>query len=139
MLAALLVFAALLACKKKEEPALPDAALPPPAPEAPAPAPAASAAPAETDDDGDDDSKPATTAAKPTVKKDGGTTAKTDAGTTAKTDAGAKPAASKACIEKCNAVLQTCLTPAKKDGGFPSFGDPAKCQSAFQDCQTACK
>jgi hypothetical protein len=135
----LLVLLALLSCKKKEEQALPSATLPPPAPEAPAPAPApAASAPAEDDDD-DDDKKPATTTTKPAVKKDGGTTAKTDAGTTAKTDAGAKPTASKACIDKCNAVLQTCLTPAKKDGGFPSFGNPAQCQSAFSACQAACK
>ena len=132
----LVLVVALLACKKKtdEEQPLPDAALPPPVAEPapaettaePAPEPSASAP------------EPATTAAKPTTpvaKKDGGTTA------TDKKDAGSKPSTtvSKACLEKCNAVLQGCLVPAKKDGGFPSIGDPTKCQAAFQECQAACK
>ncbi len=137
--ALLVVLVALFACKKKEEQALPDAALPAPLPETPATtAPAATAsAPTEAEDEADP--KPVGTTSKPTAKKDGGTTAKTDAGTTAKTDAGSTSTASKACFEKCSAVLQGCLTPAKKDGGFPSLGDPAKCQAAFKDCQTACK
>jgi hypothetical protein len=66
----------------------------------------------------------------------------TDAGAAdagAKADAGAGPNAQN-CFAKCQGLLATCLTPQPgKDGGLPTFGDPAKCKAAQDTCQAACK
>jgi hypothetical protein len=79
-----------------------------------------------------------------TPKTDAGATdagAKTDAGATdagAKTDAGA--ATIQSCLTKCQQAFAGCLTPQPgKDGGLPTFGDPAKCKTASDTCQAACK
>lgn len=99
--------------------------------------------------------RPTTTATKPTtttpdagVTPDAGTQAdagaKADAG--AHADAGAQADAGggsagklKACTDRCQGVLQSCLTPTiPPDGGLPQIKDPAACQKAFQDCQKAC-
>jgi hypothetical protein len=131
----LLVFA-LLACKlgKKEETA-PSATATPEPTAAATPAATPSAAPAATD-----------TPAAPTQVQTGVTTKKGDAGTTkdaGPTDASASSDASSgknaACQSKCQGIMQACLTPSAKDGGLPSFGDPTKCQAAFNDCAKACK
>jgi hypothetical protein len=133
-LACLAVTAALLACKKREPVTAPDAAAPIAIeiPEASAPP---ATAPVDTSP-----STPTGTPAKPQPKpatKDAGAK---DAATTAQAEAGAGPKPpSKECLDKCNAVLSTCLTPSAKDGGFPSLADPTKCQQAFQACTTACK
>jgi len=45
----------------------------------------------------------------------------------------------KACSEKCQAVLQGCAIPQiSKDGGLPTFKDPAACQAAATACFAAC-
>jgi hypothetical protein len=130
----LAILTALLACKKKEEQALPDA-LPEPVTTQAEPVPVPG--PAPTPAAADEPDKPSPSTAKPATKRDAGTTA--DSGTAAKADAGATPSPSAACFQKCQSILQACLTPSQKDGGFPSLGDPAKCQAELQACQTACK
>jgi hypothetical protein len=138
---ALAVMVALLACKKKEEPAVIDA-WPPPAIEVPAdkpaePTPAEPAAPESTGTapSGPTGPKPTTTV----TPKDAGAK---DAATAAKTDAAAPapaPGPSKECTDRCNSALRTCLTPSVTEGGLPSLGDPTACQKAFNDCTAACK
>jgi hypothetical protein len=78
----------------------------------------------------------------PASKPDAG--ASSDAGATtdaaAPSDAGAASSSLKVCAEKCQAVLQNCLTPVfPKDGGLPQIKDPAACQAAAEACRTGCK
>ena len=69
---------------------------------------------------------------------------KSDAATpdAATPDAGADSGSivkAKACADKCQGVLQSCLTPSfPKDGGLPQLKDPAACQAAFDTCRVAC-
>lgn len=129
-----IVIVALLACKlfKKEEPA-------PSASSEPEPAPPASTAEAEE-------------AAAPPPAETSAAPAAPTVVTTAKpktTDAGAKDAApatdasskgpNPACQQSCNAALGICLKPSAKEGGLPTFADPAKCKAAFDACLKACK
>lgn len=79
----------------------------------------------------------------PGTKADGG--APTDAGAgkpdaAATTDAGSTGSAKfKACFDKCQGVLATCLTSGlSKDGGAPQPPNPVACQTAFSTCQAAC-
>ena len=45
----------------------------------------------------------------------------------------------KACADKCQAAMQSCLMPSfPKDGGLPQVKDPSACQAAFEGCRTAC-
>ena len=126
----LVVVFALLACKlfKKEEPA-PSAsapAEPPPTPTAEAPE---AAAPATSDTS----AAPTPTSIVTVHKGDAGVK---DASAATDSGSGAKSAA---CQTKCNGALQACLVPAKKEGGLPTLADPTKCQTAFNDCLSACK
>jgi hypothetical protein len=79
----------------------------------------------------------------PASKPDAG--APSDAGAStpdaaAPSDAGAASSSLKVCAEKCQAVLQNCLTPVfPKDGGFPQIKDPAACQAAADACRAGCK
>jgi hypothetical protein len=53
-------------------------------------------------------------------------------------DAGSASARLKACAEKCQAVMQACLTPSFTDSGVPQIKDPAACQAAAEACRAGC-
>ena len=54
-------------------------------------------------------------------------------------DSGSSSGKMKACAEKCQLAMQSCLTPTfSKDGGLPQAKDPMACQAAFEGCRTAC-
>jgi hypothetical protein len=54
-------------------------------------------------------------------------------------DTGIFPGKLAACAEKCQGILQSCLTPTfPADGGLPQPKDPKVCQSAFDTCRAAC-
>jgi hypothetical protein len=135
------VLLALLACKKSSDPSpSPSAELPsggsptPVEPQTPTPAETTvepTPAPANP-------GAPAPVAAKPTATATTTATASGSAAPTATTPP-APTGPSKACVDKCQGIMQICLTPKATDGGFPQMADPAKCQQAFADCQTACK
>ncbi|MCA9592907.1 MAG: hypothetical protein KC776_06335 [Myxococcales bacterium] len=139
------VLLALLACKKSSDPSpsasaeLPSGGSPTPVePEVPAPTATATdttAAPTTPTPTTVTPTPTTTATAKPTTTATTSSTAAPSA--TATTTAPAGP--SKACVEKCQSVLQVCLTPKATDGGFPQMADPTKCQQAFTDCQSACK
>lgn len=82
--------------------------------------------------------KPATTpTTKPTATDAG---AVKDASTPPKDAAAPKPTGpSKECVQKCQSLMQGCLTPGVTDGGVPKLPDAVKCQKAFSDCQAVCK
>jgi hypothetical protein len=81
----------------------------------------------------------------PSIKPDAGSPADAgkgdaaapgDAGTS---DAGSTTSAKlKACAEKCQAVMQSCLTPSFTDSGVPQIKDPAACQAAANACRAGC-
>ncbi len=142
-----LVTAALLACKKKDDADTAPSATLPTTPETPV-APETTETPPTTDPTttaAPSPNSPATPAKPGTVPKPTTSAAPStaDAGTAAAKDAGSapKPASgpSKECVQKCQGVMQTCLTPRTGDGGMPQLPDPTKCQQAFTDCQAACK
>jgi hypothetical protein len=58
-----------------------------------------------------------------------------DAGTG---DAGSASARLRACAEKCQAVMQACLTPSFTDSGVPQIKDPAACKAAADACRAGC-
>jgi len=85
----------------------------------------------------------------PSIKPDGGADAastadggKGDAGTSGdggtSGDAGSTSARLKACAEKCQAVMQSCLTPSFTDSGVPQIKDLAACQAAAKACRDGC-
>lgn len=62
---------------------------------------------------------------------------KTDAAAPA--DGGAASTKLKACADKCQGIMATCLTPTiPTDGGLPQIKDPAACQAAANACKAAC-
>jgi hypothetical protein len=45
-----------------------------------------------------------------------------------------------ACIQKCQARLQACISkPMPLDAGLPSLESMAECKKAFEDCRTDCQ
>jgi hypothetical protein len=140
LLAILAVSSCLAGCKNKDDTdtvptiAVPPAVTVPPLPAATAPVPVQP--PVVT---------PPVVAPKPGTQPlpDGGKPP-VDAG--APVDAGKPPADAGAagdkltgCFNKCQGILQNCLTPTfPADGGFPQPKDPKLCQTAFETCRVAC-
>jgi hypothetical protein len=72
-------------------------------------------------------------------RPDAGTSADAGKPDAAAADTGSFPGKLAACAEKCQGILQGCLTPTfPADGGLPQPKDPKVCQSAFDTCRTAC-
>jgi len=99
--------------------------------------------------------QPGTTPASPTTPSNKPDASKADAGVTdagivdsgvadsgkadaSAPDAGTGAAKMRACIDKCQPIMQSCLTPTFTDAGIPKVKDPKLCQAELDKCRAAC-
>ncbi|HMR08889.1 MAG TPA: hypothetical protein PKA88_24080 [Polyangiaceae bacterium] len=136
----LLLTLGLFACKRSSDAAASASAEPaevPVAPVATDPVPAPTATTEEPAAASPTPGATTITTTKPTAQDAG---AAKDAAAPAKDAAPSKPSGpSKECVQKCQSLMQGCLSPGVTDAGVPKLPDAVKCQQAFTECQAVCK